>query len=626
MVGGSGCHVVDVIVGDKRVMEVNDGNSCRIDSVTCESSFVNDCDDVGGLLCSFYPEPERVLLSASWKGIIHSVGQEFEGGVPGFRIALAKYAVECGFAVNYLKNDATRVTAECMMKSSTGYKWFMHGRVLMDSGVFFIMKLDNVHTCGVVARRSCSKMVGSRLVCDIVQNDISDNPLTRPIEVKKKLKKQYGIDVSYRVAWLGVDKARGGLFGDFATSFDQLRWYLETAMRTNPGSVFELDVDESSGCFRRLFVAFHGCLYGFQFCRLLLFVDGTFLKGRYKGHLLAATSKDGNQGLFPLAFAIVDAENQDNWMWFLSQLLKAVGSGRRLTFVSDRQHGLLDALSVVFPNAHHAYCLNHLKRNLIDKLVGLRTNYKLCLMKILVKCAYAPTVASFQHYMEKLRRIAGNGRVDSMLDGLQNDKWANAFFRGKRYGEMSSNAAESYNNWICGARELPITCMVDMIRVQIMTQLSDRRAECRRWTTKLCPVMEKKLVDSLELAKSWDVIVASDTVLETCSCHEWQLNGFPCCHALRSSGRDVYGFIDPFFHVDCFKESYKESVYPVPSSERFDFDGASSSVIKPPITKKQPGRNKKKRIPSRGENVKQIKCGRCLKYGNHNKKTCKAAI
>ncbi|XP_028087434.1 uncharacterized protein LOC114288146 [Camellia sinensis] len=389
MVGGSGCHVVDVIVGDKRVVEVDDGNSCRTNSVTCESSFVNDCDDVGGLLRSFYPKPERVLLSASWKGIIHSVGQEFEGEVPGFRIALAKYAVECDFAVNYLKNNATRVTAECMMKSSTGCKWFVHGRVLMDSGVFFIMKLDNVHTCRVVARRSCSKMVGSRLVSDIVQNDISDNPLTRPIE---------------------------------------LRWYLETAMRTNPGSVFELDVDESSGCFRRLFVAFHGCLYGFQFCRPLLFVDGTFLKG----HLLAATSKDGNQGLFPLDFAIVDPENQDNWMWFLSQLLKAVGSGRRLTFVSD------------------------------------------------LKCAYAPTVASFQHYMEKLRRIARNGRVDSMLDGLQNDKWANAFFRRKRYGEMSSNAAESYNNWIGGARELPITCMVDMIRVQIMIQLSDRRAESRR--------------------------------------------------------------------------------------------------------------------------------------------------
>ncbi|XP_028106191.1 uncharacterized protein LOC114305321 [Camellia sinensis] len=290
-------------------------------------------------------------------------------------------------------------------------------------------------------------------------------------------------------------------------------------------------------------------------------------------------------GLFPLVFAIVDAENQDNWMWFLSQLLKVVGSSRRLTFVSDRQYGLLDALSVVFSNAHHPYCLNHLKRNLIDKLVGFRTNYKLSLMKILVKCAYAPTVASFQNYMEKLRRIIGNGRVDSMLDGLQNDKWANTFFREKRYGEMSSNVAESYNNWIGGARELPITCMVDMIRVQIMNQLSNRRAESKRWPTKLCLIMEKKFLDSLELAKSWDVIVAN-----------------------------------------CFRESYKESVYLVPLSERFDFDGAGSSIIKPHITKKQPGRNKKKRILSRGENVKQIKCGRCLKYENHNKETCKAAI
>ncbi|KAL7180306.1 hypothetical protein ACSBR1_043509 [Camellia fascicularis] len=272
MVGCSGSHVVDVVVGDRRIVKVDD-NSFRIDSVFCESFLVNDCEDFGDLLPSFYPELERVLLSASWKGIIHSVSQEFEGGVPVFRIALGKYTVECGFA------------------------------------------LDNVHTCWVVARRSCSKMIGSRLVSDIVYNDISDNLLTHPIEVKKKLKKKYGIDVFYRVAWLGVDKARGGLFGDFAFSFDQLRWYLETGIRMNPESVFELDVDKSSGCFRRLFVAFHGCLYGFQFCRSLLFVDGIFLKGCYKGHLIASISKDGNQGLFPLAFAIVDVENQDNWMW-----------------------------------------------------------------------------------------------------------------------------------------------------------------------------------------------------------------------------------------------------------------------------------------------------------------------
>ncbi|KAL7197128.1 hypothetical protein ACSBR1_037032 [Camellia fascicularis] len=198
MVASSGSHVVDIVVGDRRIVEVDD-NFCMIDSVICESFLVNDCDDFGGLLPSFYPESERLLLSTSWKGIIHSVSQEFDSGVPVFRIALAKYAVECGFAVNYLKNDATRVTTECMIKLSMSCKWFVHGRVLINSSIFFIMKFDNVHTYGVVARRSCSKML------------------------KKKLKKQYGIDVSYRVAWLGVDKTRGKLFGDFTSSFDQLR-------------------------------------------------------------------------------------------------------------------------------------------------------------------------------------------------------------------------------------------------------------------------------------------------------------------------------------------------------------------------------------------------------------------
>ncbi|XP_028124256.1 annexin D5-like [Camellia sinensis] len=58
MVGCSGSHVVNVVMGNKRIMEVDDDNSRRIDSVICESSLINDCDDFGGLLPSFYPEPE----------------------------------------------------------------------------------------------------------------------------------------------------------------------------------------------------------------------------------------------------------------------------------------------------------------------------------------------------------------------------------------------------------------------------------------------------------------------------------------------------------------------------------------------------------------------------------------
>ncbi|KAL7254635.1 hypothetical protein ACSBR1_008897 [Camellia fascicularis] len=84
-------------------------------------------------------------------------------------------------------------------------------------------------------------------------------------------------------------------------------------MEYNSRSYINLDFDEhNTRRFNRLFISFKACIDGFNHCRSLLFLDGTFLKGRFKGNLLAATAKDGNQGLFPIAFAIVDSENAAN--------------------------------------------------------------------------------------------------------------------------------------------------------------------------------------------------------------------------------------------------------------------------------------------------------------------------
>ena len=209
---------------------------------------------------------------------------------------MVKYSAERGVSFQYVRNEKTRVIAECKMKDVSGCKWYVRGREVLGSGVFYIVKLVNVHSCGVVVRSRVNSVIGSKIVSDIVLPVVGEKPLTRPVDVVKTLKKDYGVDISYRVAWTGVEKARGALFGDNATQFDELRWYVATARMTNPDSIIELDVDADNGRFRRLFVSFFGCINGFQFGRPLLFLDGTFLKGRYKGILLGATSKDANQG------------------------------------------------------------------------------------------------------------------------------------------------------------------------------------------------------------------------------------------------------------------------------------------------------------------------------------------
>jgi len=73
--------------------------------------------------------------------------------------------------------------------------------------------------------------------------------------------------------------------------------------------------------------------------REILGLDGAFMKGQYPGQLLTAVGLDCNNGLYPLCFAIVEAENLSSWSWFLQLLGEDLELGRNsnFTFMSDRQ-------------------------------------------------------------------------------------------------------------------------------------------------------------------------------------------------------------------------------------------------------------------------------------------------
>ncbi|KAE9449725.1 hypothetical protein C3L33_18372, partial [Rhododendron williamsianum] len=70
---------------------------------------------------------------------------------------------------------------------------------------------------------------------------------------------------------------------------------------SNPDSMCVLERHDSEH-FKRMFLGFAACKYGFTFCRPILFVDGTFLKSTHNGCLLWACAKDGNQGNISLSF------------------------------------------------------------------------------------------------------------------------------------------------------------------------------------------------------------------------------------------------------------------------------------------------------------------------------------
>lgn len=111
-------------------------------------------------------------------------------------------------------------------------------------------------------------------------------------------------------------------------------------------------------------------------CMPIIGLDETHLKGPLGGILLIAVGCDPNDGMYPVAWAQLEAENNDSWAWFLGLLkndLNMNNSGT-YTFISDRQKGLVNALETQVLDAKHRFCVQHLYNNMkiLHKGLGIQ--------------------------------------------------------------------------------------------------------------------------------------------------------------------------------------------------------------------------------------------------------------
>jgi transposase-like protein len=150
-------------------------------------------------------------------------------------------------------------------------------------------------------------------------------------------------------------------------------------MEKMPDSVIEFDLtaeDDGKIYFRMFFCAFGPYLQGFcEGCRPYLSVDSTMLNDRWNGHLPLATSVDGHNWMFPIAFGFFESETKDSWTWFFPQLLKAIVHPPIFAICSYACKGLTAAVTYVFPEAERRECFRHLMHNYIKQFVGKEHMY-----------------------------------------------------------------------------------------------------------------------------------------------------------------------------------------------------------------------------------------------------------
>ncbi|KAF2305679.1 hypothetical protein GH714_007477 [Hevea brasiliensis] len=112
--------------------------------------------------------------------------------------------------------------------------------------------------------------------------------------------------------------------------------------------------------------------------------------------------------MFPIAWCIVEDENENSWRWFLERLFEDLNlaDGLGLTLVNDQQKGLSKAIKELVPNAEHMNYTRYIYANC--KKTHRGQEFKL----VFWKATNATHVQAFNKHMEKLKEISSFGYED----------------------------------------------------------------------------------------------------------------------------------------------------------------------------------------------------------------------
>eukprot|EP00268_Persea_americana_P034020 TRINITY_DN33661_c0_g1_i1.p1 TRINITY_DN33661_c0_g1~~TRINITY_DN33661_c0_g1_i1.p1 ORF type:complete len:527 (-),score=38.20 TRINITY_DN33661_c0_g1_i1:585-2165(-) len=460
--------------------------------------------------------------------------------------------------------------------------------------------------------------------------------------------REYGVDIPYVKMWRARDQALCKIHGGFEESYRMISSLHKTIIKYNLGSIADYKV-QNDGSFERFCVFFYASLQGFlSGCRPFIGLDGTFLKGKFKGVLLSVIALDANKQIFPLGIAVVAGETRESWMWFLENLKSGIDDNP-FTFVIDRQKGFVDAVDFVFPILYHRFCTRHLYAN-------FQKYYKGELLRDLFwKASLAYTRFEFDSTMDEIDQI--NPQAKQWIEKVPAEYWSRAFFPDcLPCNQNQNNFTECFNNLIMEARSMHICDMVEWIRKKLMVNMQTRRKTCSRWNGIVCPSIKKMLSDRKEKCRSCDLFFVRDVEYETlerqvmdddlqhivnmgnrtCMCRWWQLDGVPCIHAMiaiahrREQSEDYYHVR---YAISTYKTCYESIIHPLPDKRMWEHSG--TTPILPPHDRRLPERPRVNRRKGPNETTmspqllvrrrQTVKYGLCGQFG-HNRKTCKEPI
>ncbi|KAH1198998.1 hypothetical protein GmHk_18G052459 [Glycine max] len=417
---------------------------------------------------------------------------------------------------------------------------------------------------------------------------------------------------------------------------------------------FPIRVSREHRQFHRVFWTFGQCKEAFKYCKPIIQVDGTHLYDKYRGTLLMATSQDGNGGVLPLAFAMVEGETLTAWSWFLAHLREHVTNKNGICLISDRHASIKsavanEALGWQPPHGYHVYCVRHIASNFNRKFNNAKQK------EMFKKLAYTPCKHVFDQNLEKFRQLSP--AIARWIDRISKEKWSMAYdTSGRRYGHMTTNLSECVNKVLKNCRNIPITALVkstysrcqkyfvDRGR-QAQRQLREGQVYCSKLVTELRKNQEQAcshIVRVYDIHSTWfEVEETSNPITQRggqkwavnlnghyCQCGRYSALHYPCSHIIAACGyvsMNYYQYIDVVYTNEHILKAYSTQWWPLGNEAAIPPSDEAWTLIPDPTTIRAKGRPKSTRIRNEMDWVEpsdhRQKCSRCGAEG-HNRRRC----
>ncbi|GJY33860.1 pentatricopeptide repeat-containing protein [Tanacetum coccineum] len=449
-----------------------------------------------------------------------------------------------------------------------------YGRMMLTESSFQVISLNEEHIC--VRDFKYGNLVTYKWIAKHFGHKIRQNPVIKLHEIADLVLKKYKCIVSLCQCRYAKTKALNEGENTIQEHYAMIRSYGKEILDTNDVSTVKLGVTvnpDDKTYFDRFYCCFYGLKRGFQLgCRPVIALDGCFLKKPNVGEIITAVGRDGNNHIYPIAWAIVNVENKDNWSWFLELLGEDIDMpiGNGLTLILDQHKGFIEAVKDVMPLAEHRQCARHIYE-------GFRKQY---------------SGVEFKELFWAASKASSNCEV------------------------VENGFSECFNSVLVLVGNKPLITMLESMRVILME---------RFWH--VIPAG-----GNLFEVRNGSEAFRVDEHNRTCTCRMWQLSGLPCPHSidvLFKLNKRPEDYIPTCFRKEAYFKAYHQYMTPV-GGMTFWPDSSMYSTVLPPKPRTMPGRPRKQRIRAPHEKQFPNRVSRagvemtCQNYfeKGHNKSSC----